>query len=140
MANLLNYLIPEGMQAYLSYFGMNFNKNLYEFAVKMMRKENSEGELEEVKPMSAEQLKTMLAKYKIELSNNDLYNALYIAAMVKADYWGSSIEDEAHMARYIEDTLCDVDAAEGQTFARFVADCAAKGIVIFWEQMIDKDA
>lgn len=42
MANLLNYLIPDGMQAYLSYFGMNFNKNIYEFAVKMMRNENSE--------------------------------------------------------------------------------------------------
>lgn len=74
--------------------------------------------------------------HKIVLEPKDLYNAMYIAAMVKADYWGSSIEDDEHLAKYVEDVLCDVDAAEGQTFARFVADCSLKGIPIYWEQMI----
>jgi hypothetical protein len=56
--------------------------------------------------------------------------------MVKADYWGSSIEDEEHLAKYIEDTLCDVDAAEGQVFARYLADCSVGGCIIYWESMI----
>ena len=128
--------IPEDMKTYLSYYGMNFSKKLYEFAVSNMRRESADGKMEKVKPMTADELKTLLSKYKIEVEHNDLYNALYLAAMVKADYWGSSIEDEEHLAKYIEDTLCDVDAAEGQVFARYLADCSVGGYIIHWEDMI----
>ena len=130
------YDIPEDMKTYLSYYGMNFSKKLYEFAVSNMRRESADGKMEKVKPMSADELKSLLSKHKIEVENNDLYNALYLAAMVKADYWGSSIEDEEHLAKYIEDTLCDVDAAEGQVFARYLADCSVGGCIIYWEDMI----
>ena len=130
------YDIPEDMKTYLSYYGMNFSKKLYEFAVSNMRRESADGKIEKVKPMSADELKSLLSKHKIEIEHNDLYNALYLAAMVKADYWGSSIEDEEHLAKYIEDTLCDVDAAEGQVFARYLADCSVGGCIIYWESMI----
>jgi hypothetical protein len=56
--------------------------------------------------------------------------------MVKADYWGTTIEDDEHLARFIEDTLCDVDAADGQVFARYLADCSVKGCVIHWNEML----
>ena len=128
--------IPEDMKTYLSYYGMNFSKKLYEFAVSNMRRESADGKMEKVKPMAADELKSLLSKHKIEIEHNDLYNALYLAAMVKADYWGSSIEDEEHLAKYIEDTLCDVDAAEGQVLARYLADCSVGGCIIYWEDMI----
>lgn len=128
--------IPEDMKTYLSYYGMNFSKKLYEFAVSNMRRKSADGKMEKVKPMTSDELKSLLSKHKIEIENNDLYNALYLAAMVKADYWGSSIEDEEHLAKYIEDTLCDVDAAEGQVFARYLADCSVGGCIIYWEDMI----
>ena len=136
MANFLMCDIPEDMRTYLSYYGMNFSKKLYEFAVDNMRRESADGKLERVKPMMVDELKSLLSKYKIDIENNDLYNAMYLAAMVKADYWGSSIEDDEHLAKYIEDTLCDVDAAEGQVFARYLADCSVKGCIIHWESMI----
>lgn len=136
MANFLMYDIPEDMETYLSYYGMNFSKKLYEFAVSNMRRESADGKMEKVKPMTADELKSLLLKHKIEIEHNDLYNALYLAAMVKADYWGSSIEDEEHLAKYIEDTLCDVDAAEGQVLARYLADCSVGGCIIYWEDMI----
>ena len=128
--------IPEDMKTYLSYYGMNFSKKLYEFAVGNMRRETADGKMEKGKPMTADELKSLLSKHKIEIEHNDLYNALYLAAMVKADYWGSSIEDEEHLAKYIEDTLCDVDAAEGQVLARYLADCSVGGCIIYWESMI----
>lgn len=128
--------IPEDMKTYLSYYGMNFSKKLYEFAVSNMRRESADGKMEKVKPMSSDELKSLLSKHNIEIEHNDLYNALYLAAMVKADYWGSSIEDEEHLAKYIEDTLCDVDAAEGQILARYLADCSVGGCIIYWEDMI----
>lgn len=128
--------IPEDMKTYLSYYGMNFSKKLYEFAVSNMRRETADGKIEKVKPMTADELKSLLSKHKIEIEHNDLYNALYLAAMVKADYWGSSIEDEEHLAKYIEDTICDVDATEGQILARYLADCSVGGCIIYWEDMI----
>lgn len=136
MANFLMCDIPEDMKTYLSYYGMNFSKKLYEFAVSNMRRKTADGKMEKVKPMTADELKSLLSKHKIEIEHNDLYNALYLAAMVKADYWGSSIEDEEHLAKYIEDTLCDVDAAEGQVLARYLADCSVGGCIIYWEDMI----
>ena len=136
MANFLMCDIPEDMKTYLSYYGMNFSKKLYEFAVSNMRRESADGKMEKIKPMTADELKSLLSKHKIEIEHNDLYNALYLAAMVKADYWGSSIEDEEHLAKYIEDTLCDVDAAEGQILARYLADCSVGGCIIYWEDMI----
>lgn len=136
MANFLMCDIPEDMKTYLSYYGMNFSKKLYEFAVSNMRRETADGKMEKVKPMTADELKSLLSKHKIEIEHNDLYNALYLAAMVKADYWGSSIEDEEHLAKYIEDTLCDVDAAEGQVLARYLADCSVGGCIIYWEDMV----
>ena len=134
--NFFNYDVPEDMKQYLSYYGMNFSKKLYEFAVDNMRRESADGKLEKVKPMTLDELKSLLTKHKIEIENNDHFNALYLAAMVRADYWGSSIEDEEHLAKYIEDTLCDVDAAEGQVFARYLADCSVKGCIIHWSEMI----
>ena len=86
--------------------------------------------------MKLEDLKTLLANHKIDIEQKDWYNALYIANMVKADYWGSSIEDDAHLAKYVEDVICDVDAADGQTFARFLADCSIKGVPIYWDMML----
>ena len=134
---LINYLIPQDMEQYMSYYGCHFNKQLFEFAVDGMRKEDkATGAMKKITPMSMEELKALLEKYKVEIEPNSTYDALYLAAMVKADYWGSSIEDEEHMARYIEDVLCDVDGYDGIVFCRFLADCSAKGISIFWDMMI----
>lgn len=138
MANtLMNYLIPQDMEQYLSFYGNHFNKKLCEFAVsKMEREDKTTGVPKPITPITSDELKAILDKHKVAVDTNEWYDALYLANMVKADYMGSSIEDEAHMAKYIEDVLCDVDAAEGQTFARYLADCSAKGCIIFWDMML----
>lgn len=133
----MNYLIPQDMEQYMSYYGAHFNKQLYEFAVNMMKKEDkATGAIKKLTPMTIDELKTLLTKYKIDIDSNEMYDALYLMMMVKADYWGSAIEDEEHMMKYVENVICDVDGYEGIVFARFIADCSAKGIVIFWDLMI----
>ena len=102
----------------------------------MKRDDKQTRKKKKITPVTMEELKALLEKYKIDIDSKEQYDALYLANMVKADFWGSSIEDEEHMARYIEDVLCDPDGYEGLVFYRFLADCAGKGVVIFWEQMI----
>lgn len=135
--SLLNYSLPEDMERYLSYYGFHFNKKLYEFAVSNMEKRNrTTGEKEKLSPVQIEDFERSLRRYGVNIPENSLYDAAYLASMVDADFWGSSIEDEEHMAKYIEDVLCDVDGYEGIVFSRFLADCGAKGNVIFWDRML----
>ena len=138
MANtMMNYSIPSDLEAYMSYYGCHFNKQLFEFAVdKMMYEDKTGGILKKIVPIEMDELRAILEKNKVEIESNEWYDALYLANMVKADFWGSSIEDDAHLAKYIEDVLCDPDGYEGVVFCRFLADCSGKGCVIFWDIMI----
>lgn len=134
---LSNYSIPEDMQQYLSFYGYHFNKKMYEYAVGKMKKKNrTTGEKESLSPIDMEEFEKSLKRYRVEIPSNNLYDAAYLASMIEADFWGSSIEDEEHMARYIKDVLCDVDGYDGLVFSRFLADCSAKGNVIFWDKML----
>ena len=134
---MIDYCIPEDMEQYLAYYGHHFNKKLCDFAVSKMKKEDkSTGMLKAITPMKMEELKSLLEKHKVELESEDWYDALYLANMVKADLWGSSIEDDGHLAKYVEDVICDVDGYDGIVFCRYLADCSAKGIVIHWDMMI----
>ena len=125
------------MERYLSYYGFHFNKKLYEFAVNGMTKRNKmTGEEEGLSPLEIEDFEKSLKRFRVNIPDNNLYDAAYLASMIEADFWGSSIEDEEHMARYIKDVLCDVDGYEGIVFCRFIADCSAKGVIIFWDRML----
>lgn len=64
------------------------------------------------------------------------YDDVYLAAMVKADFWGSSITSEGQMVKYLSDVMNDKDGYEGMPFTRFYADTIARGIPIVWEDMM----
>ena len=56
--------------------------------------------------------------------------------MVKADFWKSSIEDEAHLAKMVKDIIDDADNEGGNLFRRWLADADANGFVIDWDEII----
>ncbi len=127
---------PSGMVNYLRYNGPHFSESLCAFAVSKMRKRNSEGRMSTLSPWSKPQVDEMIRTSGIEIENDSLYDSVYIANMCKADYYGSSIEDERHVALYIKDMLDDDDGYDGVAFNRFLADCARKGIAIPWDRVI----
>jgi hypothetical protein len=132
-ANFTDYdLKPAGMVNYMRYYGPHFSKKLCEFAVSMMTKEGGTP----IKPMSKAEVKEMLQKYDITLEHDQLFDSTYVCAMGLADYYGSSIEDEKHLARYIKDVIDDPDATPGTVFNRFYADCCYNGIAIDWDEML----
>lgn len=122
---------PEAMTAYLRYYGWHFNKKMLDFAVSKMYKNN-----QPIQPLAAEKVDALLKAQEIILKNNELYDYVYVANMCKADFVGSSIIDEAHMAKYIKDVIDDEDAYDGIVFNRWYADMCKKGIPIDWEKMI----
>ncbi len=129
--------IPEEMQLYLSRNGKHFNKRLCEFAVGRMRKKDKNGNPVRLTPVTRDETEAMLAEAGYDISDYDApFDAVYVANMANADYMGSSLEDRAHVAKYVNDTLADPDAYEGQTFNRWLADMAGRGVWIDWEKMV----
>lgn len=56
--------------------------------------------------------------------------------MAKADYFGSSIADDAHLVLFVQDYLDDPDGNPTKAFDHFVVDCRAKGEPIFWDEVL----
>lgn len=128
--------MPEGMRRYISNFGWHFNKKAYEYATKLMRKRSPKTNMEErVKAYTKEEVDAMLMTYNVELKRKIMYDYVFVATMCRADYLGSSIEDEEHLVKYIKDTVDDVDASDETTFRRWVATMIGNGSPIDWYEI-----
>lgn len=135
--NLTAYeTMPEDLAIYLSQNGPHFNRYACEFAVSNMYKKSSSGEEEKITPYEKKQIDELLTRYGIKIKNNYLHDATYVANMCKADYLGSSVPTEQHLARYIKDTLDDPDGVEGLTFNRWISDMKWLGIPIPWDEFL----
>jgi len=130
-----NDTFPSGMKEYLGYYGWHFSKKMAEWAVSMMYRKIGQNK-EYITPYTKEGLEGLLGKSDVRLERNVGYDHVYVANMAKADFLGSSIPDEAHLAKYVKDVIDDADAYEGMPFTRFYADCIGSGTPIVWEDMI----
>lgn len=124
---------PAGMVTYLEFNGWHFNKKMCEWAVSLMYKIEN-GTRKYLDPITKEDLNELFKTEKISLPVN--YDAVYVANMCKADFLGSSIPNESHLAKYVFDVINDEDAYDGMPFTRFYADCIGAGISIPWEDLI----
>lgn len=127
--------IPEGMKLYINNYGCHFNKKLCDEATSRMYKKTN-GKKEYIRPYTKEEVDSMLDSYNVKLKRNKLYDAVYVANMAQADFLGSSLITEEHLARYVRDVIDDADAEEGYVFNRFYADCMFMNNPIDWEDMV----
>lgn len=135
-ANLTQYEeYPEAMLIYMKHYGPHFNRKLFEFAVSNMTK-MVDGEEKPITPYSRDEVNNMLELNGVKVKRNQLYDATYVANMCKADFLGSSIKDDYHLALYVKDVIDDVDADDGIVFNRWYADMSYSGIAIDWEDML----
>lgn len=123
--------MPKYMRKYLQHYGWHFNKSLCQYAVSLMTKNGKK-----LEPLSKEFIDKLLEQHNIKLTNNVGYDYIFVANMCKADYYGSSIQDEKHVALYIKDTIQDEDAGDGTTMRRWYATMIANGQMVDWEDFI----
>lgn len=129
--------MPDGMRSYLRSYGYNFNKKACDFAVKQMKRFNpATGKKERIEAMAKETVEEILQKNGIKLEHNQGHNFVYVANMIKADYWRSSVKDEATMALMIKDIIDDPDNEGGNVFRKWLADADANGLLIDWEEIL----
>lgn len=123
--------MPKYMRKYLQHYGWHFNKSLCQYAVSLMTKNGKK-----LEPLTKEFVDKLLEQHNVKLTKNIGYDYLFVANMCKADYYGSSISDEKHVALYIKDTIEDEDAGDGTTMRRWYATMIANGIMVDWEDFI----
>lgn len=129
--------MPIEMKAYLRNHGYSFSKKACEWAVSLMRKENPSTKKEEkIEPYTKEMVDEMLKKYNITLENNVGYNYVYVANMLKADKFKSSIPDEQHLALGIKDVIDDIDASPRRVFKQWITAMDDDGEVIEWSDIM----
>lgn len=130
-----NDAMPSGMAEYISMYGWHFSKRMCDWACsRMYRKSN--GKKEYINPYTKEWVEQLLRNWSVSIDNAYIYDALYVANMCKADFFGSSVPDDQRLAYYVGDVINDPDSYEGMVFTRFYADCIGGGVPINWEDMI----
>ena len=86
--------------------------------------------------MTKEQVTDFLRTNGVSLENAKGLDAAYVLAMARADYYGSSIKDDAHLSLFVKDFMEDPDGSDTKAFDHFVVDCRAMGEPIFWEDVL----
>lgn len=124
--------IPRGMKNYMSYYGRHFSKPLYEMAVEMM--ETRDGG--KVKALDKDAVMEKLKANGVTVKNDKGYDVPYIWAMGSADYLGSSIIDEPHLAKFVKDYADDPDGSQTRAFDEFYAKTLAMDIPLVWEDLM----
>ena len=129
-------VFPSGMEEYLSQYGWHFSKKMCEWAVSRMYKRNSLDKKIPIQSWNKDSVDKLLNKYGVTIENKIGYDYVFSANMCIADYYGSSIIDEQHVALFIKDYVDDPDGYEELPFTRFYADCIGSGVPINWEDML----
>lgn len=129
--------IPREMRAYLRNYGYSFSKKASEYAISLMRKKNtSTNKFEKIDAWNKEQIDELLKRYSIKLENNIGYNYVYVANMLIADMYKSSILDEQHLALGIKDIIDDVDSNPENIFRKWLVSMDGDGNPIEWSELI----
>lgn len=129
-------VFPSGMEEYLSQYGWHFSKKMCEWAVSRMYKRNSLDKKIPIQSWNKDSVDKLLNKYGVTIENKIGYDYVFAANMCIADYYGSSIIDEQHVALFIKNYVDDPDGYEELPFTRFYADCIGSGVPINWEDML----
>ena len=120
------------MEEYLSEYGYHFNKRLFDFAVEMMEDRNG-------KPLSVwdkEKSEEFLRANNVKIKSAKGHDAAYVLNMARADYWGSALFDEQHLALFVQNYIEDPDGSPTRAFDEFYIKTVALGIPIFWDEML----
>lgn len=128
---------PREMRAYLKNYGWNFNKKACDYAVSLMRKRNATtNKLERITPSLKEDIDQKMKANGIVLERNIGHNYVYVYNMAMADFFKSSLPDEASVCKYVKDVIDDTDAPEGMVFRRWYADMVGGMGIVDWEEIL----
>lgn len=132
----MKYYMSEAEANYMDMYQGQFSYKLAKKAIEMMEvKDEATGTMKPAVPHSIEEVEAVLKENNVKIPEEQIYTAWYLFNMVFADY-RKSLEDNKHIAIYIEETLCDPDGDPSDVLCCFVAKMQNAGIAIHWERYL----
>ena len=134
----MNYYVyySEEEEIYNSKYKGHFNKRLAEWAISNMEKESkSSMAMEHVKKKTIDEYDAFIKANDIKIPDESYYDGYYLWHMTYADY-EKALEDDAHRAAFIEETICDPDCEPTAVLACFKAKMDICGVPIYWERFL----
>ena len=117
---------------YQRLYGPHFTKELCSFAVSLMEDKNGH-----ITPITKQQLEEKLKAQNITLEYNQLYDAVYVANMCKADYIGDAVPDIDYiLCMFVMKTIVDPDGYDGQPFNRWMSDIEGMHVPVDWSEFV----
>lgn len=135
----MNDWLPDDQQAYKNNFGWHFTEKACKFAVGLMKRKDSNGELVPITPIGKNEVEELLKRHGVTLKRCVGYDHVYVANKCKADNLGSSVPDEKHLALYVKNEIDDADTGDGVIMRQWYAKMVADGQVIPWRSFIKND-
>lgn len=130
-----NYM-SEGRAMYEDENHGMFSKRLAEWAINKMKVEDpATGGMKKITPRKLDDVKEVLAQFKVELPYEFIYTAWYLFNMAIADYPKTCKTDELR-ATFVEETLCDPDGQPENVLDCFATKMCNAGMPIYWEDFI----
>ena len=117
---------------YLRLYGPHFTKDLCDFAVSMMEDEQGS-----ITPITKQELENKLKAQNVKLEYDQMYDAVYVANMCKADYLGTAVPNTDYsLCMYVKKTIDDPDGYDGQPFNRWMSDIRGMHIKVDWSRFV----
>lgn len=129
--------VPREQRAYLANYGWHFNERACKYAVSLMRHKNKTTQaLTRIDAWSKDDVDALLKREGVKLENNTLHDYVFVANMAKSVCLGSSLEDEAHVAKHVKDIIDNAFAGDGYIMRFWYATMVAKGEPIDWSELL----
>lgn len=132
----MKYLMSEEEAAYMQMYQGHFSRKLATWAISNMESiDPTTGKDKKIPETSVDDVMEILKLNDVKIPYESKYDAWYLYMMTLNDYQ-ESLDTDKRRAKYIEETIFDIDGDSTNVLACFVAKMCNAGIPIYWQDFV----
>jgi hypothetical protein len=132
----MKYLMTEEEAAYMDAYQGHFSRKLATWAIDNMEAEDpATGKVKHITIVPIDDVMEILKANDVKIPYESKFDAWYLYMMCLNDY-AESLDTDKRRAKYIEETICDIDGEPTNVLACFVAKMCNAGIPIYWQDFV----
>lgn len=132
----MRYLMTEEEASYMEMYQGHFSRKLAAWAINNMQAEDpATGKVKNIPVVPVDDVMEILKTNDIKIPYESKFDAWYLYMMCLNDY-AESLDTDKRRAKYIEETICDIDGEPTNVLACFKAKMCNAGIPIYWQEFV----
>ena len=132
----MKYIMTQEEAEYMQAYQGHFSRKLAMWAIGNMESEDqATGKVKNIPVVPVDDVMEILKANDIKIPYESKFDAWYLYMMCLNDY-SESLDTDKRRAKYIEETICDVDGDSTNVLACFVAKMCNANMPIYWQEFI----